>query len=238
MQSSDWDSSVAFESDSDQSIEYRSVSKFAVLTVIAGLASILAWFSAVMWCVPVFAVLLGCFAFREIRQNDAYTGRGVAMLGIALALLFGIGAVTSFFAERQIVTRQAKQFASRFLELGLAGNVEHAAQLTDSYQFRMTPGLTRDAYYRIQPESMTVLQRVQADDFIKRLVKAGPDAKVTFIGVESFEKVRYGQICGLKYVVDDGEPFDAVLLVTRERNPEISKFTHWQVRSFGFTKDG
>ena len=111
MQSSDWDSSVAFESDSEQAIEYRSVSKFAVLSVFAGLASVLAWLNAVMWCVPVFAVLLGLLAFREIRQNDAVTGRAVATIGIALALLFGIGAVTSFFAERQIVTSQARQFA-------------------------------------------------------------------------------------------------------------------------------
>ena len=167
-------------SEADRLVEYRSVSKYAVLAVIAGIASIMAWFHAIMWCVPVFAILLGLLAFREIRQNDSLAGNLAATLGIALALMFGIGAITSFMAERQIITNQAKQFAGRFIELGLAGNVEHAAQLTDVSFARMTPGITRDAYYRLQPESMTLLQRVQADEFIKRLVKAGPDARVTF----------------------------------------------------------
>ena len=161
----------------------------------------------------------------------------VATAGIALALMFGVGAVTSFLAERQIVTSQAKQFADRFLELAMTGNVEHAAQLTDSYQSRMTPGITRDTFYRLQPAAMSVLQRVQANAFVKRLVKAGPDAKVTYQGIWQFERLKYGQMCGLKYKIDDGETFDAMILVTRDKNQEESKFTHWRVRTYGFTED-
>lgn len=238
MPSSNWDSSVAFEPESEQTLEYRSISKYAVLAVFAGILSITAWFHAVMWCVPVFAILLGCLAYREIRLNETRTGSTVATAGIALALMFGIGAVTSFMAERKIVTSQARTFAARFIELGLDGNVEHAAQLTAGYQYRMTPGISRDAYYRLQPDSMSLLQRVKANEFVKRLVEAGPDAKVSFEGVEEYEKVRYGQVCGLKFVVDDGTPFDAVIVVTRDRNTEESRFTHWQVRTYGFSEDG
>ena len=238
MKNSDWESTVALDDpDVDQLNEYRSISKFAVLSILAGIGSLLAWLHALMWFVPIIGVLLGFLAFREIRRNDGRTGKGAATLGVSLALILGIGAVTQFLTERQLVAKHARVFAERFLELGLAGEVEHAAQLTEAYLYRMTPGTTRETYYKVQPESMKLLQRVQSDKFVQRLVKAGPDAKVTFLGLQKFEKVKHGQVCGLNYQIDDGDPFRALIVVTRDKNPESSKFTHWQVRTYSFAEE-
>jgi hypothetical protein len=95
-----WTSSAAqpFLSESEQELDdnpadaYRAISTAAVASLVLGLLSALALLDWWLALIPFAGVIVGFVALRTIRnQPQEYTGRGVAIVGIALAVLFWLG---------------------------------------------------------------------------------------------------------------------------------------------------
>ncbi len=71
---------------------YRALSTAAVASLVLGMLSILALLDWWLALIPIAGVILGIAALRKIRkQPEEYTGRGAAIAGIALGVLFCVG---------------------------------------------------------------------------------------------------------------------------------------------------
>jgi hypothetical protein len=85
-----------FQSTNDPTAEaaeqrYRSMSWPAIMSLIAGVFSLLTIFGYVFLTIPLLAIALGWHALRTIRAaRDEYTGTAFAWGGIAAAAVFGL----------------------------------------------------------------------------------------------------------------------------------------------------
>ncbi|HEY1783906.1 MAG TPA: DUF4190 domain-containing protein [Pirellulales bacterium] len=79
------------QADDDPFLQYRALSRAAVASLVAGIASLsalLTWFCLVF---PVMGLLLGIYGWRAIRSRpDELAGLSVAKAGLALSALFAI----------------------------------------------------------------------------------------------------------------------------------------------------
>ncbi len=80
------------EDDFDPLDDYRAISTPAIASLALGVLSALAILDWWLLAVPVAAVALGIAGLKQVRrESDQYTGRGLAIAGIALAALLGTG---------------------------------------------------------------------------------------------------------------------------------------------------
>lgn len=71
---------------------YRALSVGAVVSFVLGLLSILAFADFWLGLIPLLAIVVGALAWRRIAQApEAYTGRRLAEIGVALGCLFWAG---------------------------------------------------------------------------------------------------------------------------------------------------
>ena len=94
-----------FESQDDDQSTYRPVSTLAVLALVAGGLSAVALSTQVLWGLPLLAAGLAAAAVRDTAAaTPPKAGRGIALIGLALAVGFGCQAV-GFAAVQHLVGR-------------------------------------------------------------------------------------------------------------------------------------
>lgn len=75
----------------DAALRYRSLSPLAVLSLILGVMSVVAWLDAALAFVPVLGVLTGIVAWIRIaRAPEDFAGIGFARAGIVLSILLAV----------------------------------------------------------------------------------------------------------------------------------------------------
>lgn len=106
---------------------YRAVLPGAVLALILGVLSVLAFASLYLLALAVLAILVGFLADRKIQKySDLYTGRGLAQAGIGLGLIFGLTVVTVTLIQSFLYARQATSFGREFANILSTGTFEQA----------------------------------------------------------------------------------------------------------------
>ena len=69
--------------------QYRALSSLAVISLVAGVLSLLVFVDWMLAVVPLVGIAAGVLALRQIRSSpDAYTGEHLALAGTMLAALF------------------------------------------------------------------------------------------------------------------------------------------------------
>lgn len=95
---------------------YRSISGLAVAAVVAGVLSAGCLVSPVVWVVPPVAIALAVAALREIgREGSVKVGRIPAVLGLALAVGFGMQSVSYRAVSDWFVRARAATAAREFV---------------------------------------------------------------------------------------------------------------------------
>lgn len=113
--------------DPDAVSTYRAISPLAILSVVAGLASILTFTSAYFAIFGVLAIALANLARRSIRKfSDVLTGERLANVGIGLGLLFSLSALTLGVVQDRIVQHEASKFARVYEEVLQKGSTADA----------------------------------------------------------------------------------------------------------------
>lgn len=126
--------------DAPDTIEYRPVSRLAIVACALGAASALGLSSSLFWFVPWLAVAIAVGALWQIQRSpDPMLGRRAAAIGIALAVFFGGWAYSEAFLWRSYLQREAKQNALVWFDLMLNDKIEPAFRLTQSPDQRATP---------------------------------------------------------------------------------------------------
>lgn len=116
---------------------YRAYSTLAVLGLMLGVASPLAFVSPVLYVFAVLGVVVSGLALRRIRAAaPELLGKTLAQLGLLLALICGIGAATRDTTARLVLERDAWAFGNAFYEYLRRGEPEKAYLLTVEDVFR------------------------------------------------------------------------------------------------------
>lgn len=169
----------AGDHDAAELSEYRSVSKLAVVALILGIASALAWIGPYAWAIPVVALCVSLISLARInRPALGLSGRKAAIGGLCLALIFGIGAPTRYYTYRYLVQREGLQFAMQWFEHIRNGDVEYAHQMAVPITQRQPTTDDLSRFYREHPQSAAEL-RVYADSaLVRTLLELGDRANV------------------------------------------------------------
>lgn len=95
---------------------YRSISSLAVAAAVAGVLSAGCLVSPALWVVPLVAIALAVASLNEIgREGSVKVGRIPALLGLALAVGFGMQSVSYRFVEEWFVRERAMTAAREFV---------------------------------------------------------------------------------------------------------------------------
>ena len=110
---------------------YRTLSPLAIVGLVLGLASPVAFIAPVLLAVPVAALLISLLALSKIAANaEVLTGRSIAQAGIVLASICAAAVVTKGMVAERLLTTQAEPTARRWIELVVDGQVDASYQLT------------------------------------------------------------------------------------------------------------
>lgn len=108
-------------------VEYRPVSRLAVAALAAGFVSALAVVSPIGWVLPLVALGLAVAALADVNRPGAPKAGGLAAVaGLALAVGFGVQAVTATVADRWLVERRAAAAARHWIDAVRTGRVADA----------------------------------------------------------------------------------------------------------------
>ena len=129
--------------------DYRAVSPLAVVTLLVGMISIITLWQPLLLVVPLATAALALLSLRQISHSEgALVGRIPAILGLALALLFGSMAIANTVARERVVVRQARTFAEDWLQLVQDGELQRAHQLKLKADERQLPGNSLARFYQ------------------------------------------------------------------------------------------
>jgi hypothetical protein len=96
---------------------YRPVSGLAVAALVMGVLSALALTSPLLWGLPLLGVLLAVVALRDVsREGAEKAGRAAALAGLALAIGFGMQALTGRLVARWLMADRARAVTAAWLD--------------------------------------------------------------------------------------------------------------------------
>jgi hypothetical protein len=212
---------------------YRSLSRMSIVGLVTGLASFLALAHPVLWVVPPAAIIFCWWGLRNIRRSEgALVGRGAAIAGIHLALLFAAAAASNFFVHRAVARQQAETIANQWIDLVQAGALEHAHQWVLPYVSREPPGVPLEGYYESEEGKTSFASFVKADPG-KSLNQITAADRIEKLGCVDVAITRRNRFVNFRYRLlrSEGEPMEFGLLVRRFTDPDTF-FHSWTVRPY------
>lgn len=162
---------------------YRGVSVAAVLAGLLGVASALALVHPLLWIVPLVTIVVALVALRAIQRDGSnLTGSGLALCGLALALLFGLWAPARLLSRQWQLYHQAQVYADEWLELIRQGKLHEAHQLALQPVERQPAGTKLEPIYG-QSEQLTKRYKTfYSESPLKKMAAAADKASYHFLG--------------------------------------------------------
>src|SRR5436190_22132554 len=120
----------------DESVEgdldsYRAVSGFAVVSLLVGIASAVVIVVPMMWFVPLLGVCLSLMALARIAAaGPVLEGRKLALLGLALSIIFVVEVPVEYLSTRWWLVREAQPTAEELFAALRQGDPFKAHELS------------------------------------------------------------------------------------------------------------
>lgn len=218
-------------------VEYRSVSVAAIVGLILGLFAWLAWIGPLLWVLPVVGAAVSAWALRSIAASDgALIGRGAALSGLALSLMFGSAAAAAMWSEGWWLQREARPAAEHWFELLRDDQPHRAHQLTVAPRERQLPGADLWEFYRNAEDARSGLKMFVANPLVHALLAQGRDAEVRFYAAQGAAVYEGKQHVKLLYAVtypqgDQRESFFASVVLERSILTDSGE-ARWRIASY------
>lgn len=134
--------------------KYSQVSGAAIIALLLGLASLLAFVGPLFFVFPVAAVGVALVALANIRKSDgALTGATLARVAVALALGCVAASLVRGSVRDTLMQRQAVDAAKQWLEALAAGRIPEARSLlTGEAQTKFVPVAVGTGHQQVSPE--------------------------------------------------------------------------------------
>jgi len=213
---------------------YRAVSPWAVLTLLFGVASALAFVHPLLALIPLLALFSAAVALRQIRHYwPTYIGRWAALLGLWLAVLVLVAVPTRWLVWHVMVEDEAIRFGDQFMQLVADGKPIEAHQLSLPNNLRLPTDDSMLEIYRSDPARIDGVRSFSADRPLRILLALGERADVRLYEVESVVTNGTSAAVSLLYAItfdDQGtrRTFFERLILLRESRPNDSR-SGWKV---------
>jgi hypothetical protein len=222
-------------------VPYRSVDAWAVWGLILGLLSIAALAGGVMWLVALVSVGVNLIALRRIKNDASRSGRGAALMGLGLSVMFAVTPWAQAGANQVVLARQGREVTEQFLEYLRERSPEKALQLRFAPDRRQPIDETLWTYFRNDADSRNALLKFVELPAIRTLLALGPRAEYRFYKTSSVVSDGSRGLAHYYYTVtypDDPEG-DAnhkktfFVSVVAERNRTVKPGVHpWRISNF------
>jgi len=169
----------------DQADRYQSNSVLSIAGLLLGIASAAAFWRPALLVVAAAGVLVSLLALRRIsRFKPELTGRGIALAGLVLSLVFGMGAVGYERVARWRTRAEGRQFASQWFEYLRQNEPEKAHHLSLAPHIRQPLDDSLRNTYTTNPYRRRELENFVADPVVRTLLALGEKADVRFYSTE------------------------------------------------------
>jgi hypothetical protein len=227
-----------FHSDQNELEElpnYRPLSVAAVVGLVLGLLSLVALLHPVLWLLPPLAVVVNLYALSGIDQSGTRTGRGLAVAGLAVALLAGAAAPARVYSYEYLQRRDARQIAEQWFDSLRNGQPQVAHQLTLSPDVRAHGDQEIWSLYQQSESQRKNLRDYVASPVVRTLLELGPKAQVRYYDNEMAQTDGRIDLVKDVYAVtyeDQGKPksFFIQMELMRALKPETGP-VEWRVSS-------
>jgi hypothetical protein len=135
-------------------VDYVAVNHTAIAAVLLGLLSLISFFGYLLLVIPIVGVVFAVIALRQISaSNGTQTGRGLALLGLALSVVFGGAAIGREAIAVAKVKGDESRIASTISQVGdlvRQGKYDEAYGHFDTdFKQRVTPELFKSRWQSI-----------------------------------------------------------------------------------------
>ena len=173
------------ESGEGQYEGYRSVSRLAVSAFILGLLAPLSLIHPLLFAVPWIGLIVSWRALHNIAQpNSSASGYGLAISGLILALVFGSWAPAKFTVEHVVLSRQARQFSERWIDLVRNGKLQDAHRWMLAPIQRPDPSMPTQLFYEENVELQEDLEEEFTNEPGNLIASNGKDGTLYYMGVD------------------------------------------------------
>lgn len=200
---------------------YRSLNPLAVVGLLLGLASPLLYFAPLLTVLPVLAIGVCAVALGQIAKTPEYlTGRGMALVGMTLAVAVLCSYHVSGLLEKRLLSAQAEPYALEWIELVRNSQVEQAYQLTLDARSRAA---IEAAEKRGEPSTVISSEEFASQSAVKALTQVGSAGKVRHRYDGALMRQKRGNL-QLSQMYDvqssDGQTVEVALLMQRTAGRE------------------
>lgn len=214
---------------------YRGVSVAAVLALALGLACSLALAHPFLWVLPPVTIAIALIALRAIHAEDStVTGHWLAVIGLLLALIFGLWAPARVISRQAHLYRQGRQFADQWLELVRAGKLYDAHQLTLPHNERQRPGVVLEKVYSDSAEAHRNFDTFVTAKPMKTLAAVKDSATYTFVAGDGVPPREYTtEHVALRYTMrytENGREREMPLRLVLDRDESERGRFYWRIR--------
>jgi hypothetical protein len=165
---------------------YRAISPQAVLSLVLGFVSLFSFMHPFFLSFAVAAIALGVYADRRIqRMSDVLTGRGLAQLGIALGLIFGLASLTTAAVQDFKLVRSASRFARTYETVLKEKPIDHAYWYHQAPQTRKSLS-PEEVVKEMKKSDPRMIEMTMADlNALKKRLESSPKEQLEFVEIEN-----------------------------------------------------
>ena len=190
-------------------LDYVALSHLAIVAVLLGLASALALFGWLLLVVPLVGIVFAIVAIRQINDSSGtQSGRGLAIAGLILCLLFGGGEVVK---EVMAITAVSGDKAQISVTLAQAGSLIREQKYKEAYAL-FDP--TFQSYFKFE-QFQSIWTSVQSPRSL------GPLESMQWNGVVDFETAAGARVAltnaKMKFARSQEERFEVTLRKVGEK---------------------
>ncbi|MDX1948531.1 MAG: hypothetical protein SFU86_24305 [Pirellulaceae bacterium] len=221
--------SDSFRPDEVPLLQYRPLSRAAVGAFALGLASGLMLVSPLFIMAPLAALFVAVVAVRNTAHGGQVTGRGLAVAGLCLALLFAGWGLSRHFSRQARLASQAIELANGWLALVRAGDLPAAHQLTLNAARRHRSSAAVADYYRTSTDAAKAMHSYFESPLLAEFISQGKSAHFELVEVVLQNSAANSDEIVLKYLLagPGGKLRPAWIVVLRSREPPATRFT-WE----------
>jgi hypothetical protein len=201
----------------------RSLQPLAGLAFAFGLLSALALVRTMFWFIPLVGVILGAVSLRLLVKAPEQCGRRLALLGMALAMLFGTWGCTRYYTRQQWLCAQARTYADAFVKLLEEKKFQEAHQLHGRGGQRPGKNVSLGEFYRTDKQARTNFNVFYGAGPLEAIYESVEPIKGEFVEIDSLEtQLRTDQVVLRYHVSYDQQrrPRELMMRVLIRRTPD------------------
>lgn len=154
------------------------ISRLSISSFVLGIVSSIALFNLDLLALPILSAALGLSAYLLTLKNEAVRGQTLALVGMALSIVFAMACYTSNRQRDIYIYKEGAKVATQFLSVVGRKKLLEAYELTRAEPERQVAGTSLEEAY--QAAAQTVKENIDGfknGDGVQKVVGLGPSAQ-------------------------------------------------------------